>query len=102
MGVADCGHVHGGQWRGAGEEREAWAGDGCGYIGDCFIKKRGAHDILSYGTHVLGSAVVLHLWASRTADMPMAANGEAQERSARRGLLVYSAWPVGSQPPWGT
>ena len=25
MGVADCGHVHGGQWRGTGEEHEAWA-----------------------------------------------------------------------------
>ena len=66
------------------------------------MKKRGAHDILSYDTHMSGSAVVLHLWASRTADMSMAASGEAQERSTRRGLLVYSAWPVGSQLPWGT
>ena len=53
-------------------------------------------------THMAGSAVVPHLWASRTADMFMAASGEALERSTRRGLLVYRAWLVGSQLPWGT
>ena len=69
---------------GEAQERSAMRGlglVGCGHIGDSFIKKRGAHDILSYDTHMSGSAVVLHPWASRTADMSMAASGEAQERN---------------------
>ena len=46
-------------------------------------------------------ALLLQLWSSLTADMLMAANGEAQERSMRCGLLVSRAWLVGSQYPWG-
>ena len=49
-----------------------------------------------------GSATALQLWLSLTADMLMAAIGEAQEKSTTRGLLVYRAWLVGSQLPWGT
>lgn len=47
------------------------------------------------------AAVVLCLWW-RTAKVLMAASGEAQERNTKRGLLVYSAWRVGSQLPRGT
>ena len=49
-----------------------------------------------------GSATALQLWLSLTADMLMAAIGEAQWRCTGRGLLVYRAWLVGSQLPWGT
>ena len=48
------------------------------------------------------AAAMLQLWSSRTADMLMAAIGEAQERSTRRGLLVYRAWLSGSRHPRGT
>ena len=62
----------------------------------------GGHENLSSDTLTSRPAVVLQLWSSLTADMLMAAIGEAQERSTTRGLLVYRAWLVGSQLPWGT
>ncbi len=64
------------------------------------LQKR-SHKDLSIDAHTSGSAVVLQLWSSLTADMLMAAIGEVQERSTRRGLLVYRAWLDGSQLPWG-
>ena len=70
-------------------------------------KTRSQHGVRDYfitklRTHTLRSTVVLQLWSSLTADMLMAANGEAQERSMRCGLLVFRAWLVGSRHPWGT
>ena len=57
---------------------------------------------VSNATDTSGSAVMLHLWSSLTANMLMAASGRAQDRRTRRGLLVYGAWLSGSKLPSGT
>ncbi len=65
------------------------------------VLQRGNHEGLSNDTHTLGSAVVLHLRSSLTADMLMAARGEALERSTRRGLLDIQRLAGGLAIPLG-
>ena len=64
---------------------------------------KGSHENLSIDTHTSGSTVVLHSRAiADCGHVDDGLSGEAPERGTRRGLLVYRAWLVGSQLPWGT